>query len=90
MSAGPGKISIVGISEGMGEKVFVLKFLQARNPEWCRGNKLFYAKYDEEAYWLDDLKPAFGKKEWFWEAEYKEMEKDTEGASSGQRVFEKN
>jgi hypothetical protein len=88
MSAGPGKIHILGTSE-VGkekEKVFVLKFIQARNPDWCDEGKIFYAKYDTEAYWLDDLKPAFGDKEWFWEAEYRDMEKFTEGGSSGQNV----
>jgi len=33
MSAGPGKVRIVGISEIRGEKVFVLEFLQGRNPD---------------------------------------------------------
>lgn len=65
MSASPGKILISGVSELFGEKVFVLKFIQAREPEWV--NKVFYAKYDENACWLDDLKPAFGEKEFFFE-----------------------
>ncbi len=65
MSASPGKVLISGVSELFGEKVFVLKFIQARDPEWV--NKVFYAKYDENACWLDDLKPAFGEKEFFFE-----------------------
>jgi hypothetical protein len=87
MSAGPGKISILGTATISGQKVFVLKFLQARNPEWCGADKMFFANYDTEAYWLDDLKPAF-ETEWFWEAEYREMEKSTTSGSSGQRVFD--
>ncbi|WP_153301641.1 KamA family radical SAM protein [Endozoicomonas arenosclerae] len=71
MSAGPGKVEITGITEVNGEKVFVLRFLQGRNPEWCY--KPFFAKYDEEATWLDDLKPAFGEEKFFYEDEYKAM-----------------
>ena len=53
MSAWPGKVLIDGII-GQGEiKRFVLKFIQSRNPELI--NKPFYAKYDDEAIWLDDL-----------------------------------
>jgi hypothetical protein len=48
-----------------GEKVFALQFLQARNPDWVR--KPFYAKFDPEATWLDDLVPAFGEKKFFFE-----------------------
>jgi hypothetical protein len=87
MSAGPGKISIVGTATINDQKVFILKFLQARNPAWCGADKVFFAKYDTEAYWYDDLKPAFVK-EWFWEAEYREMEKSTKGGSSGQFEFD--
>ena len=88
MSAAPGKVEIVGTSEiptatGI-EKVFVLQFLQARNADWCDADKVFYAKYDENAYWFDDLVPAFGAKEWFWEAEFKAMENSDDPRSSGQ------
>lgn len=72
MSAGPGKVEILGVSELQGEKVFALRFLQARNPEWT--HRPFYAQYDEEAVWLDQLKPAFGEKEFFFEQEYLRMQ----------------
>ena len=68
MSAGPGKIRIVGVSEIKGEKVYTLEFLQGRNPDWV--GVPFFAKYDPKAFWLDDLVPAFGEKEFFYEAEY--------------------
>lgn len=42
MSAAPGKVQVVGITHVAGEKVFVLRFLQARNPEWCK--EVFFAK----------------------------------------------
>ena len=71
MSAGPGKVRVVGITDIRGEKVFVLEFLQGRNPDWV--GKPFFAAYDAEAQWLDDLLPAFGEKEFFYEQEYKKL-----------------
>lgn len=71
MSAGPGKVRIVGITEVHSEKVFVLEFLQGRNPDWV--GKPFFAAYDEEAQWLDDLVPAFGARDFFYEKEYKKL-----------------
>lgn len=68
MSAGPGKIHVLGVSEVMGEKVFTLQFIQGRNPDWV--NRPFFARYDARAIWLDDLQPAFGKKRFFFEEEY--------------------
>ena len=65
MSATPGKILVDGVAEVAGEKVFALKFIQARNPAWV--NRLFFAQYDEKAAWLNDLKPAFGETHFFYE-----------------------
>jgi len=65
MSATPGKIEIQGISEIHDEKVFVCRFVQGRNPDWVQ--RPFFAKYDENATWLDDLKPAFGEDKFFFE-----------------------
>lgn len=65
MSATPGKIEIQGITEIAGEKVFALRFVQGRNPDWVQ--KPFFAKYDPEATWLNDLKPAFGEEKFFFE-----------------------
>ena len=71
MSAGPGKVEIQGVSEIQGEKVFVLRFIQGRNPDWVQ--RPFFARYDESATWLDELKPAFGEQEFFFEAEYRKL-----------------
>ena len=60
MSATPGKVAVVGVSEINGEKVFVLNMLQAKNPELV--DIPFFAKYDEKASWIDELKPAFADK----------------------------
>ncbi|ALS98057.1 KamA family radical SAM protein [Lacimicrobium alkaliphilum] len=71
MSAGPGKVEISGVAEVKGEKVFVLRFIQARNPDWVQ--LPFFAEYDETATWLNDLKPAFGEQKFFWQDEYEAM-----------------
>jgi KamA family protein len=68
MSAGPGKIEVSGVTEINGENVFVLRFIQGRNPEWVQ--RPFFARYDEEASWLDQLTPAFGDEKFFFEDEY--------------------
>jgi KamA family protein len=71
MSALPGKVLIDGITEVRGEKVFVLILLQARNPEWVK--KPFFAKFNENATWLTDLRPAFGKDKFFYQDELNQM-----------------
>lgn len=71
MSAEPGKVQVLGVSEIKGEKVFVLRFLQGRNPDWV--HRPFFAKYDPEAVWLNDLEPAFGEKEFFYQRELDAM-----------------
>ncbi len=53
MSAWPGKILISGIKGSGDAKKFILKFIQSRDPDLI--NIPFYAKYDENAIWLDDL-----------------------------------
>ena len=65
MSATPGKVQVDGVVTINGEKVLSLRFLQGRNPDWAW--KPFFAKYDENAIWLDDLKPAFEEKFFFEE-----------------------
>jgi hypothetical protein len=65
MSAAPGKIQILGIAEVKGEKVFVMRFLQCRNPEFV--DIPFFAKYDPQATWLSQLVPAFGEEQFFFE-----------------------
>jgi L-lysine 2,3-aminomutase len=65
MSANHGKVQILGVNEINGEKVFVLRMLQGRNPDWAL--RPFFAKYNEKAVWLYDLEPAFGAKKFFFE-----------------------
>lgn len=77
MSATPGKVQILGVTKipvnGRLEKVFSLQFLQARNPDWVA--RPFFAKYDPEAYWLNDLEPVF-EDEFFFERELQELKEE--------------
>jgi len=65
MSCTPGKVCVDGVTEVHGEKVFVMKFIQGRNPYWA--NKVFFAKYNPKATWLDDLEPALDEDRFFFE-----------------------
>lgn len=67
MSSYPGKVRILGIQEVAGERVFVLDFLQARNPNWV--GRPFFARFDPAATWLHDLKPALGETSFFFTRE---------------------
>ncbi len=76
MSALPGKVSVEGITEIHGEKVFVLTMLQARNPKWAK--RPFFAKFDEKATWMSDLRPAFGNDKFFYQDELNQMIRKSE------------
>jgi len=80
MSDHPGKIQVLGVQEVKGEKVFVLRFIQGRNPAWV--HIPFFAKYDPKATWFDQLKPAFGESKFFFE------EKSTKGIVTKPFLFE--
>ncbi len=71
MSAGPGKVEIQGVTEINAEKVSVLYFIQACNPDWVQ--QPFFAKYDPDATWLDQLQLAFGAEKFFFQDEYDAM-----------------
>ncbi|PKP50552.1 MAG: lysine 2,3-aminomutase [Bacteroidetes bacterium HGW-Bacteroidetes-11] len=71
MSAAPGKVHIVGVSEAAGQKVFVLQFIQARKTDWVK--RPFFAKFDPDASWLSDLQPAFEDEKFFWQEEFEAM-----------------
>ena len=71
MSASPGKVQVQGVTEINNKKVFLLRFLQGRNEAWTQ--QPFFAEFDENATWLDHLKPAFGADRFFFEEEYLQM-----------------
>ncbi|NIV35789.1 MAG: lysine 2,3-aminomutase, partial [Anaerolineae bacterium] len=65
MSAAPGKVEIQGVTRIGTEEVFVLRFIQGRDPDWVQ--RPFFAQYDPEATWLNGLKPALGEERFFFE-----------------------
>ena len=65
MSATPGKVEVLGVQRLAGEKVIMLRFLQGRDPDWV--GRPFFAKFDAQATWLDELEPAFGENAFFFE-----------------------
>jgi L-lysine 2,3-aminomutase len=64
MSASPGKVSIEGTTVIDHEKLFVLKMLQGRDPTWV--NRVFFARFDSQATWLDELEPGLGERRFFY------------------------
>lgn len=71
MSATPGKVVVDGVAHVAGQRVFALRFLQGRDPAWV--GRPFFAEFDERAAWLDQLRPAFGQSEFFYEAQLRAM-----------------
>jgi KamA family protein len=65
MSDHAGKIQMLGVSEVKGEKVFILRFIQGRNPNWVQ--MPFFTQYNPKATWFNQLKPAFGEEKFFFE-----------------------
>ncbi len=78
MSDTPGKVLVDGIATVAGQRVFVLKFLQARDPHWV--GRLFFATYDPTASWLGHLEPAFGEREFFFEKPLRAMAESADGS----------
>jgi KamA family protein len=66
MSAFPGKVVIDGVVTVGDKKLFALQFLQARDPDLVR--RPFFARFDPDAVWFDDLTPAPGDERFFLEA----------------------
>ncbi len=65
MSAFPGKVEVLGPATLNGRKVLALRMIQGRNPDWVY--RVFFAKWNEEATWLDELEPAEGDRFFFEE-----------------------
>jgi len=72
MSCSPGKVLIDGIVKINNKKVFALKFIQGRNPDWV--NRLFFAQYDNKADWMDQMQPL-SDEGFFYEEEFEEMKR---------------
>lgn len=67
MSANAGKVQVLGVTDVRGERVIELRFIQGRNPDWV--HRPFFAAYDDQATWLNELRPAFGEPRFFFEEE---------------------
>lgn len=65
MSCTPGKVQVLGVTNIQGEKVIMLRMIQGRDPDWVQ--KPFFAEYNKQAIWLDQLRPAFGEQKFFFE-----------------------
>jgi len=76
MSALPGKVQVLGISEIAGEKIITLRMIQGRYPDWAA--KPFFAEYDDQALWYTDLRPAFGEEKFFFQDELENILKPDE------------
>lgn len=72
MSDHAGKIQVLGVQEIKGEKIFVLRFIQGRNPKWV--DIPFFAKYDPKATWFNQLKPTFGEERFFFEEQKSKLQ----------------
>jgi hypothetical protein len=85
MSAAPGKVLVDGITTIKGQKTFVLKMTQGRDPTWV--NRVFFARFDPDATWLDQLQPVFGESEFFFESALRELADHTGRPDSPARRF---
>jgi KamA family protein len=71
MSCLPGKVQILGVADVKKEQVMVFRMIQGRNPDWAA--RPFFAKFDENAIWYTDLKPAFEEEKFFFTDELNEI-----------------
>lgn len=83
MSTDAGKVEVLGVATVNGEKVINLRMLQGRDPAWT--GRPFFAEYDSAAMWLDELRPAFGERQFFFEDEIARLR---QGEDASGRVIE--
>jgi len=86
MSASPGKVLVVGEATVEGQRIFVLKMIQGRDPEWV--NRVFFARFDPQAAWIDQLEPAFDGPEFFFESSLRETAVDDWHPAAGEDAFQ--
>jgi len=72
-----------GIATVDGQDVFVLKMIQGRDSDWA--NRVFLARFDAQATWLDQLKPAFDERKFFFEQTLWQLAGET-GIQTGAQV----
>ena len=62
-----GKVEILGVIEKPDEKAILLQYLQNRRANLVR--RPFFAEYNPHAIWFNELMPAFGQEDFFFEAD---------------------
>ena len=77
MSAFPGKVHVLGVQEVGGEKAFILEYLQCRRGELVR--QPFFAKFDPEATWFDQLEPLTDRDAPFFPGSWSELTGEAAG-----------
>lgn len=77
MTSSAGKTSLLGTTEINGEKVFALKFNEARNMKWM--DNVYFAKYDEQENTIEKLEP-YNADKYFYEDELAIIENQLEDA----------
>ncbi len=75
MTSSAGKTSLLGTTEINGEKVFVLKFNEARDMKWI--DEVYFGKFDEKQNVIEKLEP-FGTDKYFYEDELEVIENELE------------
>lgn len=65
MAMESGKVEVLGVVERAGERAILLQFLQNRRPDLVR--RPFFAAYDPEAIWFNELRPASEQDNCFFE-----------------------
>lgn len=73
MTSSAGKTSLLGTTEINGDKVFALKFNEARNMEWM--DRVYFAEFDEKENTIEKLEP-YGSAKYFYEEELSEIENE--------------
>jgi KamA family protein len=63
MSCYFGKVQVLGVEKIFNRKVFVMRFIQGREPDWVA--RPFFAEYDPDATWITQLNPIFCDKFFF-------------------------
>ena len=77
MSAFPGKVHVLGVQEVGGEKAFILEYLQSRRGDLVR--QPFFAKFDPEATWFDQLEPLSERDVKYFPGSWPELTGEVEG-----------
>lgn len=67
MATEDGKVEVLGVVEKPDGKAILLQFLQNRRSDLVR--RPFFAEYDPHAIWFNELMPAFGQEDFFFERE---------------------